>query len=56
MSKGVILGISFLAIFIIGGPVAKSIGYHGPIVGIVAGVIVYFVLSILFGGKNKKEG
>jgi hypothetical protein len=54
MSKGAILGLSFLAIFIIGGPIAKIIGSHSPVIGIVAGVIVYFILSVLFGGRNKK--
>lgn len=51
MSKGAIIGLSLLAIFIIGGPIAKAMGSHSPIVGIVAGIIVYFILSIIFGKK-----
>lgn len=54
MSKGAILGLSFLATFIVGGPIAKAMGSHSPVIGIVAGVTVYFVLSVLFGGRNKK--
>ena len=51
MSKGAILVLSFFAIFIIGGPIAKSMGFHSPLIGIVAGIIVYFVLSIFFSKK-----
>jgi Na+-transporting methylmalonyl-CoA/oxaloacetate decarboxylase gamma subunit len=52
MSKGVISVLSFLAIFIIGGPIAKSLGSHGPLVGIAVGAIVFVVLSILFAARK----
>lgn len=52
MSKGAIIGLSLLAVFIIGGPIAKSMGSHGPMIGIVVGALVFFVLSALFGGKK----
>ena len=51
MSKGVILGISFLAIFIIGGPIAKAMGSHSPFIGIVIGIVVFVFLSTVFGSK-----
>lgn len=51
MSTGAILGLSFLAVFIIGGPIAKAMGSHSPFVGIVAGVVVFIVLSAFLGKK-----
>lgn len=52
MSQGTILLISFLAIFIVGGPIAKSMGSASPSIGIAAGVVVYLVLTVFFGGKR----
>ena len=51
MSTGAILGLSVLAIFIIGGPIAKAMGSHSPIFGIAVGVVVFIVLSVFLGKK-----
>ena len=52
MPKGAIIALSVLAIFFIGGPVARAMGTHSPIVGVVAGVVVFVVLSAVFSGKK----
>lgn len=51
MSKGTIIGFSFLAMFIIGGPIAKAMGSSNPVVGVVIGIVVFIVLSAIFGGR-----
>lgn len=43
MSQIAIIGLSLLAIFIVGGPIAKAFGSSSPSIGIAVGVIVYFV-------------
>ncbi|NLN76578.1 MAG: hypothetical protein GX139_09730 [Armatimonadetes bacterium] len=54
MSQGAVLIASFLAIFILGGPIASAIGYHKPLIGIIAGAVVYVLLSAFFG-QNKSS-
>jgi phosphotransferase system glucose/maltose/N-acetylglucosamine-specific IIC component len=52
MSQIAIIGLSLLAIFIVGGPIAKAFGSSSPSIGIAVGVIVYFVFTALLGRKN----
>lgn len=52
MSQGVIIGIAFLAIFIIGGPIAKAMGSHSPLIGVIVGVVVYIFLSAVYGRQK----
>lgn len=49
MSLGAILVASFLAIFVLGGPIASAIGSHKPLIGIISGVVVYVMLTAVFG-------
>ncbi len=55
MSRGTILLVSFLAIFVIGGPIAKAMGSADPIIGIFAGLGVFAVLSAVFGRSSSNR-
>lgn len=48
MPKGLIIGLSILSIFIVGGPISGG----NPTVGIAVGVIVFIILSALFGRRS----
>jgi hypothetical protein len=52
MSMGVAIVCAILAALLIGGPIAKAIGSSNPLIGVIAGVVVFVVLSAL-GGKKK---
>ena len=57
MSQGTILIASFLAIFLIGGPIASVLGTHSPSIGVIVGIVVFIILSVLSGetGGYTKE-
>jgi len=52
MSKGAIIVCAILAAFLIGGPIDRAMGTSNPLIGVIAGVVVFFVLSAL--GRSKK--
>ena len=52
MSKGAIIVCAILAAFLIGGPIDRAMGTSNPLIGVIAGVVVFFVLSAL--GRRKK--
>ncbi len=55
MSRGTILLASFLAIFVVGGPIAGLMGSGDPLIGIFAGLGVFAVLSTLFGRSSSNR-
>ena len=44
--------IAVFAAFLIGGPIASAMRTHSPIVGIVIGVIAFFIASAVFGSRR----
>lgn len=40
---------AILAAFVIGGPIAKAMGTSNSLVGVIAGVVVFVVLSAVAG-------
>lgn len=55
MPASIILVVSVLAVFLIGGPLAKALGTSSPSVGIGTGIATFLLLSILSAAfQNKK--
>lgn len=52
MSKGAIIVCAIMVAFLIGGPIARAMGTRNPLIGVIAGVVVFLVLSAL--GRSKK--
>ena len=52
MSQGTILIASFLAIFLIGGPIASILGTHSPSIGVIFGIVVFIILSAFSDGAH----
>ena len=47
--------ISLFAAFIIGGPIAAAMGTHNPTAGIIVAIVVFTILSVLFGGTGQSR-
>jgi hypothetical protein len=56
MNRGIILAISVLAVFLVGGPVARAFGSASPLIGIAAGVVVFVVLTVVSASVGTRAG